>query len=142
MKKRKKKQEAFAPYEKKKSNRGAYLVALILTTLVVFTVYQVFVALESMAVLWVYLALACVLGVLFVVFNRGLSTRPTTADELPDDWDYERKSRYMTEEQKSRRVAKILLVPFFALVLTFLLDALNLFYFDRVRELLTSLFGG
>jgi hypothetical protein len=110
------------------------LMALILVTMTVFAVYRFFLGrLYFEITLGIYMVLATVLILSYVIYNRGLSRRRLTEDMLPADWSEEQKREFFADGERRLRRSRWLLIPIFAFLFTFAFDLLELFVLPTVR---------
>ena len=100
-----------------------------------FAVYKVFIRLEWIGGMWIYLILSCVLFVAYFVLNRGFSSEPTDPESLPDEMTAAEKTEYLEKEEKRKKAAKTVLAFFGAVALTLLFDLTDLYLGDAVRKL-------
>ena len=68
-----------------------------------------------------------VLVAVYVIYNRGFTRRGVEIDMLPDDWDHERRVRFVEDGKKRYKRSKWMLTLIIGFLLTFLIDALELF---------------
>ncbi len=94
------------------------------------------------ALMWTYAIFAGVFFIAVIVLNRGFSTKPYTADMLPDSWDYQKKREFMESDAKRRRISKILLIPCVAFIFVFLFEIIEIFYLPAIESLLESIANG
>jgi hypothetical protein len=110
------------------------LMALILVTMTVFAVYRFFLGrLYFEITLGIYMVLATVLILSYVIYNRGLSRRRLTEDMLPADWSEEQKREFFADGERRLRRSRWMLIPIFAFLFTFAFDLLELFILPTVR---------
>ena len=110
------------------------LMALILVTMTVFAVYRFFLGrLYFEITLGIYMVLATVLILSYVIYNRGLSRRRLTEDMLPADWSEEQKREFFVDGERRLRRSRWMLIPIFAFLFTFAFDLLELFILPTVR---------
>ncbi len=113
------------------------MIALIVVTMTVFAVYRFFVSHRLFpVVLTVYMALTTGLILGYVIYNRGMSRRGVTAEMLPADWSEEKKQTFIQSGKERMNRSRWMLIPIFAFLFTFALDALELF----VLPVFTNLF--
>ena len=110
------------------------LMTLILVTMTVFAVYRFFLGrLYFEITLGIYMVLATVLILIYVIYNRGLSRRRLTEDMLPADWSEEQKWEFLADGERRLRRSSWMLIPIFAFLFTFAFDLLELFILPTVR---------
>ena len=83
------------------------------------------------AVVTVYVLAVTVLGVIYIILNKGISNDIPTKDQLRDDWDNKTKEKYIEDLIKSKKKARKLLYFIAPLVFTLLLDMLYLMFFAK-----------
>lgn len=127
---------------KKKPNIKLYVI-FALTVILIFGLYRVVLnfVMEGMlasvwftALMWTYLALACICFIAIVILNRGVSGAPLTADQLPVGWDHIKKAEYMESDRKRRRIAKYLLIPCVAFIGVFIYEIAELYYAPVIMD--------
>ncbi|MCD7943772.1 MAG: hypothetical protein LUH43_02580 [Clostridia bacterium] len=91
------------------------------------------------AMMWTYAIFAGSFFIAVIVLNRGFSTKPYTADMLPDDWDYQKKREFLASDAKRRKISKILLIPCVAFILVFLFEIIEVYYLPMIESLLETL---
>lgn len=104
------------------------LVLLILVTLAVLLFYRVmmnFYYFEIVMISYMVLSVGFVLA--YVIYNRGFSRRGITREMLPEDWSEEQKSEFIEDGENRKKKSRWLLIPIFAFVFTFAIDAIELF---------------
>ncbi len=96
----------------------------------IFALYQICVALYFKYIIHIYsVALfLCALG--YGIINRGFFNRKITAEQLPAEWDSERKKAFISDMEKRRKKAKLLLIPVIGILITFAYDIIYLIYID------------
>jgi hypothetical protein len=100
----------------------------------VFAVYRFFLGrLYFEITLGIYMVLATVLILSYVIYNRGLSRRRLTEDMLPADWSEEQKREFFADGERRLRRSRWMLIPIFAFLFTFAFDLLELFILPTVR---------
>lgn len=128
--------------EKKPVSRKAklHLVLLILNTLIFFTVYQVLLHFASTAesafwsflVMLLYFVLLIGFTLAYLIYNRFLSRKGLTPEDLDPTWSAEQKTAFLADGEARLERSKWMMTVILPLVLTFLFDAVNLFIIDGV----------
>lgn len=126
--------------EKKPLNKNAlrYLVFLVLNTVLFFTVYRVLLyyaettneTFASFVVMILYLALLLGFTLGYLIYNRFLYRKGLTREDLPYDWDEERKAEFLADGERRLKKSKWIMLIIFPLILTFLIDTIDLFIID------------
>lgn len=91
------------------------------------------------AMMWTYAIFAGGLFIAVIVLNRGFSTKPYTANMLPDDWDYQKKREFLASDAKRRKISKILLIPCVAFIFVFLFEIIEVYYLPMIQSWLETL---
>ena len=114
----------------------AILLCFIAVTLVVFGAYRFFITQPYFQVVFfIYLAVATVSILTYVIYNRGFSRRGLTKDMLPDDWSDEKKQEFIEDGKKRLKRSRPLLILCFAFAFTFLMDIIELYCIPFLWEL-------
>ena len=103
---------------------------LILNTMLAVAVYFTCVALEFIYMMYAYLALAAVLLVIYVAYNRGFALRGVTPDMLPDTLTLEQKKQRLDEAARRMKDSRWMLTVIIPFVIVFMCEALYLFVWD------------
>ena len=124
--------------KKKVSLRPLVLLgALLVSYAVVYASYRLFISfLDPEAVMIVYMTLATVLALAYVIYNKGFSKKNITADMLPADWSEEKKIEFIrknAEREKRSKWMLLLIIPF---AFVFIIEVLYLFLWMDNLELL------
>lgn len=138
MKKKKRKNDlAVTDKSDKKPFNWMLLTVLVGNTVIFFAVYRL--AIQTTVfpfVLGLYLALAAVLTVAYVVYNRGFSRRGVTADMLPDTMSAQEKCEFIADGERRMKKSKWMLTILFPLLVTFGFDIMELFVIDYLKNIL------
>lgn len=121
---------------KKKKFNFRLLFALIGLIVLFFTVYRVFIYYESVVGMWIYTIAAAALMIAFVAVNRGFTMERTPEEDLPAEWDGEKKRKYLESEEKRRKAAKTIMLFLMPILITLLLDMAELYFVDYFKEYL------
>lgn len=138
MKKKKRKNDlAVTDKSDKKPFNWVLLTVLVGNTVIFFAVYRL--AIQTTVfpfVLGLYLTLAAVLTVAYVVYNRGFSRRGVTADMLPDTMSAQEKCEFIADGERRMKKSKWMLTILFPLLVTFGFDIMELFVVDFLKNIL------
>ena len=123
-----------------KKNRK-YILPLILNTVVFFGVYSYLVNETDymMPTLWVYFVLTAGFCFAYVIYNRGFSRMKLTPDMLPASMSAEEKSAYIADGAERLERSKWMLTIIFPLLMTFILDILNMYILEPMLEFAGSI---
>ncbi len=111
---------------------------LLVSFLVIFGIYQLLlhiaVRLNNPAIqeatLVIYSGALTVLFVIFVILNKGISKDIPTKEVLPDEWDEDKKEKFIESYVVGKQKARKLLYLIVPLALTLMIDIAYLFYFN------------
>ncbi len=101
-------------------------VLMLVNTVVLMLIYFYLVQeLESIAVMFVYMALLAILSIAFVIYNRGLPQGTISEDSLPFNWNAEQKREYIEDRaarlKRSRWMLTLILPLFVSLCADFII---------------------
>ena len=105
---------------------------LILNTLLAMVVYFGCVALEFIYMLYIYVGLAAVLFVIYMIYNRGFVLRGATPDMLPDTMSPVEKQAKFDEAARRQHASRWMLTVIIPLVICILIDMIWLFFLEDV----------
>ncbi len=113
------------------SREGKLLtLRLILNTLLAIVVYFGCVALEFIYMLYIYVGLAAVLFIIYMIYNRGFVMRGATPDMLPDTMSPVEKQAAFDEAARRMRASRWMLTVIIPLVVCILIDMIWLFLLE------------
>lgn len=124
------------PQKNGKSNR--YLTLLCVNTLLFFAVYRVLLAygeqtretFYSFVCMILYFAILLGFTLAYLIYNRFFYRQGITLEQLPEEWSAEKKSAFLDDTKRRLERSKWMLTIIFPLVVTFLIDAVDLFIID------------
>lgn len=120
------------PQPKKRKFRQLGLLGL--SFIVIYGIYAAGCQFEFKPIVAIYLGLLFVLLIAFVILNRGFDTKSPDSNMLPDDWDEEKKTLYLSADQKRKKIARSLLFIIIPLLLTFAFDIIYLGFFAGLNN--------
>lgn len=111
---------------------------LFLYTVLAFALYRVLLSYAeksddtwpSFLVFIAYLALLLVFSLAYLIYNRFFYRQGVEKEDLPAEWDEEKKDAFLADAEKRKRASRWMLMLIFPLLFTFLLDALDIFIID------------
>ena len=89
----------------------------------------------SMIVLMGYMAITLILGLSYVIYNRGFSRNGITKDMLPKSWSEEKKQEFVDSAKERLRASKWILTLLIPFIITFALYAFELFFIDMIKDM-------
>ena len=115
------------------------LVALILVTVALFGFYEIMMRTSSLFrfVLPAYMIISALLILIFLLYNRGVSRQGVTPEMLPEEWTEEQKNDFIEDGKRRLRKSRWMIIPIFAFLFTFAVDAMRLY----LPDVLANLFG-
>ncbi len=125
-KKKKKKQAAVAEVKKKKPFPVKRALILLGITAVIFTAYQVMIALEFTPAVHIYWIGLAVLAMVYIAINRG-TFRPLSEDDLSDELTREEKNAIIKKQEMRFERSRPLLYIIIGIIFTLLFDTAYLF---------------
>ena len=105
----------------------ARLGCLIIVTAAVFFSYRTLIGFYFFEIMLViYMVLATVAILAYVIYNRGFSRRGVTEDMLPDTMSAEEKRQFIADGERRLKKSRPLLIVIFAFAFTFIYDVFEL----------------
>ena len=129
---------ATSPQPQKGGKSKRHLILLCVNTLLFFTLYRVLLYLGeqtqdtfySFVCMVLYLALLLGFTLAYLIYNRFFYRNDITHEQLPQDWSAEKKIAFLEDAKNRQNRSKWMLTIIFPLVVTFLIDAVDLFIID------------
>lgn len=117
------------------------VLQLVISCIVILTIYQTAMYFQFSAIMWIYYALLIISAIAFLYFNKGLNRKTIGRDYLPAEWSDNEKDNYIEKIKKHKEIAKKLLLLIIPLLLTFAFEVIYLFYLDDLLKGLNINFG-
>ena len=119
-----------------------YLLILIVNTVLFFAVYRVLLyyaeltdeTVYSFCVMLLYMALLLGFVLAYLIYNRFLYRKNLTVQDLPDTMSPEEKQAFIDDGKERLKKSKWMMLIILPLVVTFLIDAVDLFILDLFRK--------
>lgn len=129
---------ATSPQPQKGGKSKQHLILLCVNTLLFFIVYRVLLSygeqtqqtFYSFVCMVLYLALLLGFTLAYLIYNRFFYRNGITHEQLPEDWSAEKKIAFLEDAKNRQDRSKWMLTIIFPLVVTFLIDAVDLFIID------------
>lgn len=96
----------------------------------IFALYQICVMLYFKYIIHIYSAVLFLCALAYGIINRGFSNRKITSEQLPAEWEAQRKADFISDMEKRRKKSKPLLIPIIGILVTFAYDIIYLFYIE------------
>lgn len=128
--------------EKTPHTKKHLLVLLCVNTFLIFSVYRILLSYAelsqntfySFVAMVLYMALLLGFTLAYIIYNRFFYRQGVTPEQLPADWDEEKKAAFLADGKARIERSKWMLTVIFPLLVTFLVDAVDLFIFDLFRR--------
>ncbi len=104
---------------------------LIVSFIVIYGIYHAFNIMQIKIIVYFYYAVLFISLIAFIVLNRGIDTKLPEYDELPDDWDNERKNIYLQTETKKRNIGQKFMYVIIPILITFGVDLVLMNFFEN-----------
>lgn len=117
-----------------------HFLLLVLNTVLFFGVYRVLIHLAtgaetafwSFLVMLLYAALLVGFFIAYMVYNRFLSRKGLTPQDLDPSWSEEQKREFLADGEARLERSKWMMTIILPLILTFLFDVIDLFFIKGV----------
>lgn len=127
--------ELDAVKDKPKKNKKTTAILTVVLTLLVLFIYRLFLVPDTHIyryypfVMWGYMIILTAFVLVYIFYNRAFSRNGVTVDMLPANWSEEKKSEFVASGEKRKQKSKWMLMFIIAFLVTFLVDAIELFVF-------------
>ena len=105
---------------------------LILNTMLAMVVYFGCVALEFIYMMYIYVGLAALLFLVYIIYNRGFVLRGATPEMLPDTMSPAEKQTKLDDAARRMRDSRWMLTVIIPLIVCILIDMIWIFYMQDV----------
>lgn len=120
------------------NQKKRHAVMLCLNTVLFFALYRVLLFYADMTgdsyysflVMVLYMALLLVFTLAYIIYNRCFYRRGVTVEQLPEDWNDEKKQEFLADDLRRADRSRWMLTVIFPLVVTFFIDTVDLFIID------------
>lgn len=119
---------------KKISSQSKWLMLLLLVNSIVFSVIYFYLAEIGFPIYYIYMGVGIVLGLYFVIYNRGFSGKNVTPQMLPDTMSYEEKLAFIEDSKQRLHKSKWMLSVLFPIIFVFALDMMYLYLLPMLQE--------
>ncbi|MBQ8431446.1 MAG: hypothetical protein IJX28_01035 [Clostridia bacterium] len=118
------------------SERKALMLRLLLNCIVLMTLYFVLAAAEFAYTHYIYIAAGVILGLGYVIYNKGFSGKDVTPEMLPDTMSPAEKHAFIEDSKERMRKSRWVLTFLIPILLTLACDMLYLIVLPFFGELL------
>lgn len=121
--------------------KRTYAILLVVNSVVSFALYRAMLflaamtdnALPSFVVMLVYSLVLLGFGLAYLIYNRFFYKKGITKDQLPDSMTPEQKDAFIKDGELRLERSRWMLLIILPLLITFLIDALDLFVLELFR---------
>ena len=118
---------------KQVSKDAKQLMLLLIANSILFTaLYFVCVHFGFDYILPIYCVLGIILGLIFVIYNRGFAGKGVTAEMLPDTMSYVEKCAFIEDAKTRLHRSRWMLTLIFPIILAIAIDMMILFLFPMI----------
>jgi len=114
-----------------------HMLLLLINSVVLIALYFVLVHLGFDYILPIYCGIGAILGLSFVIYNRGFAGKGVTAEMLPDTMSYVEKCKFIEDSKTRLRKSRWMLTLIFPIILAIAIDMMILFLFPMMGITLT-----
>ena len=114
--------------------KKALMWRLLLHCLIILAIYFILVALHFEYIFHIYVGVGAVLGLSFVIYNRGFAAKGITPEMLPDTMSYEEKLAFIEDSKQRLHKSKWMLSVLFPIIFVFALDMMYLYLLPMLQE--------
>ena len=123
-----------------KRQKATYALLLLVNSILFFALYRAMLLLASMAdnalpsfvVMVAYSLLLLGFGLAYLIYNRFFFKKGLTKDQLPSTMSEEQKEAFLLDGETRLARSKWMLLIIIPLLVTFFVDALDLFVLDLI----------
>jgi hypothetical protein len=116
-----------------KSEKTQLLLLMIVNSILLVGAY--FFVAPYFPIYCIYLAVGAVMGLVFVIYNRGFVGKNITPDQLPESMSPVEKQRFMDESRERLHRSRWMLTIIFPIILAFALDMMYLFLLPMLEQM-------
>lgn len=119
--------------QKQVSQEAKHLMLLLLiNSIVLVALYFIAVSLGFEYILPIYCAVGAVLGIGFVIYNRGFSGKGITPDMLPSTMSMQEKEAFIQDSKQRLQASRWVLTLLFPILLAIAADIVYLYLFPML----------
>ena len=110
----------------------ALMLWMLANSVLLVALYFVLIGIGFEFILPIYCAVGAVLGLVFVIYNRGFSGKGVTPEMLPDTMPYEDKLAFIEDSKERLHRSRWMLTVIFPIILAVAIDMMILFLFPMI----------
>lgn len=104
------------------------LAIVIVSSVIVYGTYRILIDRFYLSVLIAYMAVETIFILAYLIYNRGFSRKGVTREMLPDDWDEEKKDKFIASGEERLKKSRWMLVIILAFLFTFFAEIIELYF--------------
>ncbi len=108
---------------------------LLCNTALIVALYFVLASLGIWFIMPIYILAAAILGMIFIIYNRGFSAKGATPDQLPDSMSREEKRAYLDAAADRLERSKWMLTLLLPILVAIACDMIYLYLYPMITEL-------
>ena len=119
-----------------KTESKKVMLYLLANTALLIALYYAIPALTRFSyVPQIYLMVGAVLGIYYVVYNRGFAGKGVTPDQLPDTMTLEEKQKFIDDSRERMQKSRWVLTVLIPILVTYMIDMFYLFVIPYFKNL-------
>ena len=104
------------------------LAIVIVSSVIVYGTYRILIDRFYLSVLIAYMAVETIFILAYLIYNRGFSRKGVTREMLPEDWDEEKKDKFIASGEERFKKSRWMLVIILAFLFTFFAEIIELYF--------------
>ena len=125
----------------KESQNLRYMIILIINTILFFAAYKILLyyaeltqeTFYSFLLMLGYMTLLLIFVLAYLIYNRFLYRKNLTLEDLPDTMTTQEKEEFLNDGKQRLKKSKWMMLIILPLVVTFLIDAVDIFILEMFR---------
>ena len=119
-----------------KTESKKVMLYLLANTALLIALYYAIPALTRFSYMpQIYLMVGAVLGIYYVVYNRGFAGKGVTPDQLPDTMTLEEKQKFIDDSRERMQKSRWVLTVLIPILVTYMIDMFYLFVIPYFKNL-------
>lgn len=102
---------------------------LVINTILLVTLYFLLASLGIFYIGMIYLIVGAILGLAYVIYNRGFSSKGVTPEMLPDTMPYEKKLAFIEDGKRRLKKSRWMLTLILPIIVALCADMVYLYVF-------------
>ncbi len=113
-----------------------YVIMLFVNTVVLLLAYLILIRFFPLATLIGYTAVAAVVSLSYVIYNRGFARKNLKPENLPDTMSEEEKLEYIEDGKRRLERSKWVITLIIPLIVIYAYEVIDIFVLPSIAELL------